>query len=179
MHAFGVCVVCPLARLGQSCSGGLWIESLAARALNFLHFRFRGSTRPAIDFEIALDDGGVEGRSVWIVLSSGIAVLCDCGHSTFLRNQRTQQRAKRRRDVIGFRPPLDTFEHKQVRAISTHHPLSSYDAGHVAIQQQGRGPMLAGAGRPALSLLRLGRGVGVREQLWLEEALLRHDRRNW
>lgn len=44
--------------------------------------------------------------------------------------------------------------------------------------------MLAGAAaaagkRPALSLLRLGRGVGIREQLWLEEALLRHDARNW
>ena len=43
--------------------------------------------------------------------------------------------------------------------------------------------MLAGAAaarkRPALSLLRLGRGVGIREQLWLEEALLRHDKRNW
>lgn len=33
--------------------------------------------------------------------------------------------------------------------------------------------------RPALSLLRLGRSVGIREQLWLEEALLRHDARNW
>jgi hypothetical protein len=46
--------------------------------------------------------------------------------------------------------------------------------------------MLAGAAaaaaigkRPALSLLRLGRQVGIREQLWLEEALLRHDGRNW
>ncbi len=53
-----------------------------------------------------------------------------------------------------------------------------------------RAQMLAGAAaasaaaaaigkRPALSLLRLGRGVGIREQLWLEEALLRHDARNW
>ena len=33
--------------------------------------------------------------------------------------------------------------------------------------------------RPALSLLRLGRNVTIKEQLWIEEALLRHDKRNW
>lgn len=33
--------------------------------------------------------------------------------------------------------------------------------------------------RPALHLLRLARSVGIREQLWIEEALLRHDKRNW
>lgn len=33
--------------------------------------------------------------------------------------------------------------------------------------------------RPAVHLLRLSKAVGIKEQLWLEEALLRHDTRNW
>ncbi len=34
--------------------------------------------------------------------------------------------------------------------------------------------------RPAVHVLRLcNKKVGIKEQLWLEEALLRHDTRNW
>jgi hypothetical protein len=33
--------------------------------------------------------------------------------------------------------------------------------------------------QPALRLLRLASSMGIHEQLLLEEALLRHDSRNW
>ena len=33
--------------------------------------------------------------------------------------------------------------------------------------------------RPAVHLLRLSKAVGIKDQLRLEEALLRHDTRNW